>query len=74
MQVFRVMRIAGVVLVGAGLFLILRPPSYTSEESVLKFGDIEARMQQQHRVPGWLGGIAVGAGLVLLVTGLMKRP
>ena len=69
----RIMPIVGAVLIAAGLLLIARPPSYTSEERVLKLGDIEARMQQERHVPGWVGGIAVGAGLVLLVTGFTKR-
>jgi len=70
----RIMSIVGTLLVGVGLFLIVRPPSYTSEERVMKLGDIEARMQREHPVPGWVGGIAVGAGIVLLVTGLRRRP
>lgn len=69
----RTMPIVGAILIAAGLFLIVRPPSYTSEERVLKLGDIEARMQQERRVPAWVGGIALGAGVVLLVTGLTKR-
>ena len=69
----RIVAIVGGVLIAAGLFLIVRPPAYTSDERVLKLGDIEARMQQEHRVPGWVGGIALGAGVVLLVTGLTKR-
>jgi hypothetical protein len=70
----RTMPVVGAVLIAAGLFLIVRPPRYTSEERVLKLGDIEARMQQERRVPGWVGGVVLGAGLVLLVTGLAKRP
>jgi drug/metabolite transporter (DMT)-like permease len=70
----RVLQIAGVVLIAAGLFMIIRPPSYSREESVFKFGGIEAKMQQQHIVPGWVGGVTLGAGLVLLVVGLGKRP
>ena len=28
---------------------------------------------QEHPVPGWVGGVALGAGLVLLVVGIKKR-
>jgi hypothetical protein len=69
----RALQISGVVLIAIGLWLIIRPPSYSREESLFKFGDIEARMQQQHSVPGWVGCIALGAGLVLVVVGLKKR-
>ncbi len=69
----RIMPIVAGALIAAGLFLIVRPPVYTSDERVLKLGDIEARMQQDHRLPGWVGGMVLGAGVVLLVTGLSKR-
>ena len=69
----RASQISGAVLIVIGLWMIMRPPSYSREESMFKFGDIEAKMQQEHRVPGWAGGIALGAGVVLLVVGLKKR-
>ena len=65
--------VAGLVLIAAGIFLILHPPHYSSEQSVFKLGDVEARMQQEHPLPGWVGGAALGAGIVLLGTGLFKR-
>ena len=69
----RALQISGVVLIVIGLWMIIRPPSYSREESVFKLGDIEAKMQQEHSVPGWVGGIALGAGVVLLVVGIKKR-
>jgi hypothetical protein len=65
--------IAGVVLAVLGAFALIKGVSYTREESVFKFGGIEAKMQQERRIPEWIGGVALGAGLVLLVTGLRKR-
>lgn len=65
--------IAGAVLIAAGLFLILRPPHYASEQSVLKLGNLEARMQQERTLPGWVGGAVLGAGIVLLGAGLVRR-
>ncbi len=65
--------IAGLVLIAAGVFLILRPPHYASQQSVLKLGDLEATMQQERTVPGWVGGAVLGAGVVLLGAGLFKR-
>ena len=69
----RVLQTAGAILIAAGLFIIIRPPSYSREESVFKLGALEAKIQPQHSVPGWVGGIALGAGLVLVVLGLKKR-
>ena len=65
--------IAGLLLIAGGVFLILRPPHYASEQSVFKLGQLEARMQQDKTVPGWVGGTVLGAGIVLLGAGLFKR-
>ena len=65
--------IAGIVLAALGAFAIVEGVSYTSDESVFKFGGLEAKMQQKRRVPEWIGGVALGAGLVLVVVGLKKR-
>lgn len=65
--------IAGVVLAVIGAFVVIKGLSYTREESVFKFGGLEAKVEQKHRVPEWIGGLALGAGLVLVITGLKKR-
>jgi hypothetical protein len=69
----RALLISGAVLIVAGLWMIVRPPSYSREENVFKLGDIEAKMRQEHRVPAWVGGMALGAGLVLLAAGMKRR-
>ena len=68
----RAPQISGLVLIAIGLCIIIRPPSYSREESVLKFGDLEAKMQEQRPVPGWAGGMALGAGVVLVLAGFRK--
>jgi hypothetical protein len=68
----RALQISGLVLIAIGLWIVIRPPSYSREESVFKFGDLEAKMQEQRPVPGWTGGMALGAGLVLVVVGFRK--
>jgi len=68
----RTLQILGAVLVAAGLFLIIRPPSYPHQESVFKLGDIEATVQDKRTVPGWVGGVLLGAGCVLVIVGLKK--
>jgi drug/metabolite transporter (DMT)-like permease len=69
----RVSLIAGAILLAAGLYIVIRGVNYSREESVFKLGDIEAKVQQQHAVPEWIGGVALGAGAVLLIAGLRKR-
>jgi hypothetical protein len=69
----RAMQISGLILTVLGLWIIIRPPSYSHNETVLKFGDVEAKMQQQRTAPGWAGGVALGAGLVLVVVGFKKK-
>ncbi len=65
--------IFGLVLIAGGLFLILRPPHYETQHSVLKFGGLTATVRQEREIPGWVGGTILGAGLVLLSVGLIKR-
>jgi hypothetical protein len=68
----RAVQISGLVLAAIGLWIIIRPPSYSRDETVLKFGDIEAKMQQQRTAPEWAGGIALGAGIVIVLVGLRQ--
>ena len=65
--------LTGLVLIAAGIFLILRPPHYASEQSVLKLGNLEAKMQQERTLPEWVGGVVLGVGVGLLGAGLLKR-
>jgi hypothetical protein len=65
--------IAGIVLAAVGAFVVFKGVSYTQDESVFKLGAIEAKMQQKRRVPEWIGGVALGAGVVLVFVGLRKR-
>jgi drug/metabolite transporter (DMT)-like permease len=66
------LRISGAILIAVGLFVLIKPPSYSREESVLKVGDIEAKLQEQRTVPSWVGSALLGAGCVLVIVGLKK--
>ena len=63
----RALQILGAVLILGGLFVLIKSPSYSSEKSVLKIGDVEAKVSQEHAIPPWAGGIAVAAGVLLIV-------
>ena len=69
----RALQVAGLVLIAIGVWFIVRPPNYSSDQKVFKFGNIEAQMRREHSIPGWVGGMAIGAGVVLVVVGLKKR-
>lgn len=69
----RALLISGAILVAIGIWFIVRPPTYSREESVLRFGGFEATMRQERPVPGWVGGIVLGVGLVLVVASAAKR-
>jgi len=65
--------IIGALLAAAGVFFILRPPTYSSEQSVLKLGTLQASVQERRPAPAWIGGILLGAGGVLILLGLGRR-
>jgi len=69
----RVLQIVGALLIAGGLFILIKAPSYSSEKSVFKFGDVEAKVAQEHVIPTWVGGAALAAGVVLIVVGARKN-
>ena len=69
----RMLQIAGALLIAAGLYALIKPPTYSSEQSVMKFGDFEAKVRQDKTVPPWIGGAALGLGCVLVVVGLNRK-
>jgi drug/metabolite transporter (DMT)-like permease len=68
----RILQILGALLIAGGLFVLIKSPSYSSEKSVLKIGDVEARVAQDHVISPWLGGAALAAGVLLIVSGARK--
>ena len=68
----RILQIVGALLIAGGLFVLIKAPSYSSDKSVLKIGDVEAKVTQEHAVPPWAGGVALAAGVVLIVVGARK--
>ncbi len=64
--------LAGAILVIVGLWLILWPPRFGHQENTFKLGALQATFEEQRPIPGWIGGMVLGAGLVLVVMGLQK--
>ena len=68
----RILQIVGALLIAGGLFVLIKAPSYSSDKSVFKIGGVEATVAQKHAIPPWAGGVAVAAGVVLIVVGARK--
>ena len=68
----RMLQVLGAILILGGLFVLIKSPSYSSQKSVLKIGDVEAKVSQDHVIPPWAGGAAVAVGVVLIVIGARK--
>jgi hypothetical protein len=68
----RVVQIVGALLIAGGLFVLIKAPTYSSDKSVFKIGDVEAKVSQEHAIPPWAGGITLAVGVVLIVVGARK--
>lgn len=64
--------LVGIVVFGLGAFVLLRGASFTSKRDVLQVGDVKITADQEESVPPWLGGVAMVAGVVLIVAGARK--
>jgi hypothetical protein len=69
----KVLQIIGALLIAGGLYVLIKGASYPSDKSIFKVGNVEAKIEQRHDIPPWAGGVAIGAGVVLLVAGIGKR-
>jgi drug/metabolite transporter (DMT)-like permease len=65
--------VIGALLIAAGLYVLIRSPSYNQDKSLFKVGSVEAKVTEEHAIPPWAGGIALAAGVVLVVVGARSR-
>lgn len=64
------MKIAGIILIVAGLLmLVFKNISFTKEEKVVDVGPLEINAKEKKTLgwPNYAGGIAIVAGVVLVV-------
>jgi divalent metal cation (Fe/Co/Zn/Cd) transporter len=61
--------VVGVLLVIAGAVVAARGFSYTSHESVLKVGGLEATVEEKKTISPWIGVGGIVVGLVLILAG-----
>jgi MYXO-CTERM domain-containing protein len=69
----RPVTLAGLALLAVGALILFRGLSYTADRSVIKVGEFKASVEERQSVPAWVGGLAVAAGLVLVVAGRRRR-
>jgi uncharacterized membrane protein len=63
----------GIILIIIGVVVVFRGVTYKSRDEVLKVGDLKASVEEKRAVPTWAGGVAIAAGIVLLVGGMKRR-
>ncbi len=69
----RLSLIAGLLLVIAGAFVLYNGGSFTTQREVLKLGDLKVTAEEEHPVAPWVAGVAIVAGLALVVAGARKK-
>jgi hypothetical protein len=65
----RLMLALGILFVLIGGYILVQGFSITRERTVLDVGPLEASVEERRAIPPWVGGVAVAAGLVIIVTG-----
>ena len=61
--------LGGIALLLIGGFIAFRGLSYRSDRSVLKIGDLEAKVEERKAIPAWVGGILIVGGIAMLIAG-----
>ena len=65
--------VAGLLLAGLGVGVVLGKFHYTQQEEVLKVGDVfSAHVNEQKTVPQWAGLAGIVLGGALLVGGILR--
>jgi hypothetical protein len=47
--------------------------TFTSRRDVLEIGGLTVSAEEEHPIQPWAGGLALAAGLVLVVTGVRRK-
>jgi hypothetical protein len=63
----------GVVLIAIGGFLLYQGGTFKTRDKILEVGDVKVTATDKHVVPTWVAGLAVVAGLGLVVAGAAQR-
>ena len=61
--------VIGILLVLAGGYILVQGLSVTTNREVIDLGPLQASVSEKKKVPTWVGGVGVAAGLVLIIAG-----
>lgn len=70
------MKILGVILIVAGILMfVFGSVSFTKKEKVMDVGPVEINKNEKKKIewPGYAGGIAIAAGVIVLVFSRKKN-
>ena len=62
----------GILLIVAGVAVYLRG-GITRKEEVIDVGPLTVSKSERQTVPPWIAGVIVGAGVLLVATGLRQK-
>lgn len=62
----------GIALIVAGIAVYLRG-GITRKEEVIDVGPLTVSKSERQPVPPWIAGLVVGAGIVLVATGMRQK-
>ena len=69
----RALTIVGVLLILAGGWILVNGMSFTRSEQVAQVGPLEVQAEERQAVPAWMGGVALVAGIAMVVAGARRK-
>lgn len=65
--------LAGILVVGLGIYILVRGLSVTTSDTLVEVGGLKASVEEKRAVPSWVGVAAIVGGLVLAAAGARKK-
>jgi len=69
----RLSMIAGLGLIVAGVFVLVRGGSFTSRREMMRVGDVSMTAGEKRPVEAWIAGLAVVGGIVLVIAEARRK-